>query len=256
MPLKSAQSANLPMMPSHYQAEFSGPFRFAAMMVLAGILTASGANRCCGQATGGGLLPPPVVSAPDTRLIKQTNFHTRRDPNRPRNQVLQASWDQVPSVQKTDYWEKNEDLMVTNQEFAAATVLTEVKPYDFQGEFVAPGSAKYRDYDPMYEYQGEVSDSRLKKNIAHRSVSDPITSLAPSAFRPTGDLGNAPDLPLVDAHFGLKREWETGTARIPSPAIRPVSKTPFSYGFFGAGRNRHWSRHHGYRDRQTDFRYR
>jgi hypothetical protein len=46
----------------------------------------------------------------------------------------------------------------------------------------------------------------------------------------------------------------------PAPAVLPEAnqretwKTPYSYGYFGASNKRHWTAHHGYRDRYTEWR--
>jgi hypothetical protein len=48
----------------------------------------------------------------------------------------------------------------------------------------------------------------------------------------------------------------------PTPALLPEAKqretwkTPYSYGYFGASGTRHWTKHHGYRDRHTEWRLR
>lgn len=44
-------------------------------------------------------------------------------------------------------------------------------------------------------------------------------------------------------------------ALLPESNSRPVWKTPFSYGHFGASGTRHWSTHHGYRDRTVEWRF-
>lgn len=46
------------------------------------------------------------------------------------------------------------------------------------------------------------------------------------------------------------------TALLPEANSRPTWKTPYSYGYFGASRSRHWTVHYGYRDRMTEWRLR
>ncbi|MDG2221018.1 MAG: hypothetical protein P8L85_06545 [Rubripirellula sp.] len=45
-------------------------------------------------------------------------------------------------------------------------------------------------------------------------------------------------------------------ALLPEANSRPTWKTPYSYGYFGASRTRHWTVHYGYRDRMTEWRLR
>lgn len=44
-------------------------------------------------------------------------------------------------------------------------------------------------------------------------------------------------------------------AVLPGARQRHVWKAPYSYGYFGASAARHWSLHHGYRDRYTEWRF-
>lgn len=48
----------------------------------------------------------------------------------------------------------------------------------------------------------------------------------------------------------------TVRAVIPNTMQMPVWKTPYSYGYFGTSGTKHWYRHHGYRDRRTEWSYR
>lgn len=54
----------------------------------------------------------------------------------------------------------------------------------------------------------------------------------------------------------LREGPRTERALIPNTMQMPVWKTPFSYGYFGSSGTKHWYRHHGYRDRRTEWSYR
>lgn len=43
---------------------------------------------------------------------------------------------------------------------------------------------------------------------------------------------------------------------MPQSNVTPTWKSPYSYGHFGASGTRHWSVHHGYRDRMIEWRLR
>lgn len=48
--------------------------------------------------------------------------------------------------------------------------------------------------------------------------------------------------------------FQQSQAKLPMANQRETWKTPYSYGHFGASGKRHWSKHHGYRDRYTEWR--
>lgn len=54
-------------------------------------------------------------------------------------------------------------------------------------------------------------------------------------------------------HLAIKRRLQPPPATLPQAATQNVWKTPYSYGYFGASGKRHWSRHHGYRDRYIQW---
>ncbi|MEM9589624.1 MAG: hypothetical protein AAGA03_20240 [Planctomycetota bacterium] len=54
----------------------------------------------------------------------------------------------------------------------------------------------------------------------------------------------------------VKRSVGATPPRIPQARERGTWKTPYSYGYFGAGSKRHWSVHHGYQDNATTWRLR
>jgi hypothetical protein len=56
----------------------------------------------------------------------------------------------------------------------------------------------------------------------------------------------------VTKHF-LHADKTTRPPAIPNANRVPVWKTPYSYGHFGAGRNRQWSLHHGYQQTYTQW---
>jgi hypothetical protein len=65
-----------------------------------------------------------------------------------------------------------------------------------------------------------------------------------------------PKYPVVDGYRSLHHGVVDRHAAIPG-AVAPKTawKQPYSYGYFGASGKRHWSKHHGYRDRATEWRY-
>jgi hypothetical protein len=66
-----------------------------------------------------------------------------------------------------------------------------------------------------------------------------------------------PKYPLLDGYRSLHHAAVDGQAAIPGAAAPKTAwKQPYSYGYFGASGKRHWSKHHGYRDRATEWRYR
>ena len=59
-------------------------------------------------------------------------------------------------------------------------------------------------------------------------------------------------------HFHQKHHKiiQPSPALLPEANSRPTWKTPYSYGYFGASRTKHWTIHYGYRDRVTEWRLR
>ncbi|MFK8111872.1 MAG: hypothetical protein AB8B91_06705 [Rubripirellula sp.] len=55
-------------------------------------------------------------------------------------------------------------------------------------------------------------------------------------------------------HSSYHRRFQSQPAVLPVASQRENWKTPYSYGYFGASSSRHWSLHHGYRDRQVEWR--
>ena len=55
-------------------------------------------------------------------------------------------------------------------------------------------------------------------------------------------------------HHSFHRRVQPAPAMLPEANQREVWKTPYSYGYFGASGTRHWTKHHGYRDRYTEWR--
>lgn len=54
-------------------------------------------------------------------------------------------------------------------------------------------------------------------------------------------------------HFDMRRRFMPPQATILEARQSPSWKTPYSYGYFGASGKRHWSLHHGSRDRATTW---
>ena len=50
------------------------------------------------------------------------------------------------------------------------------------------------------------------------------------------------------------RPIQPSPAALPRAQQRETWKTPYSYGYFGASGNRHWTLHNGHRDRYTEWR--
>ena len=65
-----------------------------------------------------------------------------------------------------------------------------------------------------------------------------------------------PTFPVADAHHALHHRLLPRHPSIPGAATDRRWKTPYSYGYFGASGNRHWTHHTGYRDRDTEWRFR
>lgn len=60
---------------------------------------------------------------------------------------------------------------------------------------------------------------------------------------------------LVHPPFSpYRRRMQPDPPTLPGANQRETWKTPYSYGYFGASGTRHWSLHHGYRDRYTEWR--
>ena len=55
-------------------------------------------------------------------------------------------------------------------------------------------------------------------------------------------------------HHAIHRRVQPAPAMLPEANQREIWKTPYSYGHFGASGTRHWTLHHGYRDRYTEWR--
>ena len=88
----------------------------------------------------------------------------------------------------------------------------------------------------------------------------PITNTSPVTStrrhpRPDGRLARTPPMPVLDGYQALHHPRRE-PATIERARANPRWKTPYAYGYFGAPGGRHWSVHHGYRDRTTQWWYR
>lgn len=74
---------------------------------------------------------------------------------------------------------------------------------------------------------------------------------AQGTARVAGPRGTSPD------HEAHRRGhwWQKKPAppTIPGAVVEPVWRSPYSYGYFGAGRHRHWQRHYGARQSYTQW---
>ena len=86
--------------------------------------------------------------------------------------------------------------------------------------------------------------SPLASDAAQRSLPAPPVHGKHSKFGKAG---------VLLKHLG---PVETKRATIAGAREREVWKQPYSYGYFGSSHQRHWTKHHGYRDRYTEWRYR
>lgn len=57
----------------------------------------------------------------------------------------------------------------------------------------------------------------------------------------------------ASVHRQQHAKHQTAGPSIPGATQRPVWKTPYAYGYFGASGKKHWSRSHGYHDRRTQW---
>lgn len=111
-----------------------------------------------------------------------------------------------------------------------------------------------------YEYPPEAISNQPEPMVGqHPSLLDQAGDMAFSNYSHQDHL---PAPPIHGAHrkFGIKK-WPGGpiqpsTATLPGGHERPMWKQPYSYGYFGASGSRSWSKHSGYRDRSTEFRFR
>lgn len=74
--------------------------------------------------------------------------------------------------------------------------------------------------------------------------------------RVRGPHHGGPDKFHFPFHPSHHAPLQASNAKLPRANLRKTWKTPYSYGYFGASGTRHWSLHHGYRDRYTEWRLR
>ncbi len=69
-----------------------------------------------------------------------------------------------------------------------------------------------------------------------------------------GHHGDAPSERWIHPPFSSHRQRiQPAPATLPGANQHSIWKTPYSYGYFGASGTRHWSLHHGARDRYTEW---
>jgi hypothetical protein len=90
----------------------------------------------------------------------------------------------------------------------------------------------------------------------HHVIMSPADQAADSDRIGGGRHGHDRDRLHVPHHLSHHAPFQTSSARLPRASLRKSWKTPYSYGYFGASGTRHWSLHHGYRDRYTEWRLR
>jgi hypothetical protein len=86
-----------------------------------------------------------------------------------------------------------------------------------------------------------------------RTPLQPHHVIRPPASRPAGANHQSKAVPRPP-HHSFRRRVQPAPAMLPEANQRETWKTPYSYGYFGASGSRHWTMHHGYRDRYTEWR--
>jgi hypothetical protein len=129
-----------------------------------------------------------------------------------------------------------------------------------------PGESSWVDVEPDFTiesswglgygnggYQHPLNGLRQEPKHAHQILRAP-TIAAPGEQAATGkSLQKKLVHPPYSSH---RRRMQPEPPTLPGANQREIWKTPFSYGYFGASGTRHWSLHHGYRDRYTEWRLR
>ncbi len=96
-----------------------------------------------------------------------------------------------------------------------------------------------------------INGLRGQPTHAHRVIRAP--SLQPPGQQKAAGKTSKKHLvhPPYSSH---RRRIQPAPATLPGGKERQTWKSPYSYGYFGASGTRHWSLHHGYRDRYTEWR--
>lgn len=122
------------------------------------------------------------------------------------------------------------------------------------GSRVWPAPVRIVDHvEPLSEqadtvgYQGPVPLNALRSPLQpHHVIRAPGRRPATTHPRVAGERH--------PPHHSFHRRIQPPSAMLPEANLRATWKSPYSYGYFGASGTRHWSMHHGYRDRYTEWR--
>lgn len=127
-----------------------------------------------------------------------------------------------------------------------------------------PGTTPPSIYDSSTDYGDSVAESawgtgydlpinglRGQPTHAHQVIRAP-SNQPPGQQQASGKISKKHLVhPPYSSH---RRRIQPAPATLPGGKQRESWKSPYSYGYFGASGTRHWSLHHGYRDRYTEWR--
>ena len=130
----------------------------------------------------------------------------------------------------------------------------------------SPHAEMQKQPHPQFNYHSQLNHhSQLDHSVNDPSASQQsVNQQAGNQFFHSfyGEPGQS-EIPALqgDHHrFSIKKYLpgpiQPSQATIPDARERATWKQPYSYGYFGASGNPHWGKHHGYRDKYTEFRYR
>lgn len=130
--------------------------------------------------------------------------------------------------------------------------IVETTSYDSSVDWPAPvRNVQHLEVEPTFE---AIPVNRMGPALhPHEVIRSPAAQAAEAerigGRRPRGSF-------YFPHHLSDHAPLQRSPAKLPHANLRETWKTPYSYGYFGASGTRHWSLHHGYRDRYTEWRLR
>lgn len=132
---------------------------------------------------------------------------------------------------------------------------------------VGGSAATVRGDDPPWAEQASFAFWSATPQPPHRIIQPPA-SLVQQAAPPSIAFHSPPHLPGDSVHVSgdsvhvpaahdtnRRGHWwqKPEPATVPGAIVEPVWRTPYSYGYFGAARHRHWQRHFGLKQSFTQW---
>lgn len=128
---------------------------------------------------------------------------------------------------------------------------------------VGASASSVRGDDPQWAEQASFAFWGMELPPPHRIIQPPAPLVQQAEPPSSSGLSETPHVRADGRHGAAAARYEANRrghgwqkpapATIPGAVVESVWRTPYSYGYFGAGRHRHWQRHYGLQQAFTQW---